>query len=166
MQIDHDTIMLLVGAGIGLSSSLITSLFQAWLSKREFNRQKEYEKRAELKRIVLPTVSEIQMYNSHLSEADKERLKKALSDAAENNKSLSVKGVQSFYTVLRTAGLFYAAMFLFVILLILAVLIYLIYKTSILIFTLSPIALSVIVAIGSFVLVHLIVKSIINKWKK
>ncbi|MBN8582552.1 MAG: hypothetical protein J0L96_17940 [Anaerolineae bacterium] len=169
MQIDHDTIMLLVGAGIGLSSSLLTSLFQAWLSKREFNRQKEYEESIELKKITLPTISEIQWYSKKLSETDKERIRKELS----NNKDMALQSNTSFIYWLWNSVLFHVlefakkqfALFLFIVLVVVSALGYMIYKAIIFVSNPSLLLLNFIVTIVSFILVQMVAKQLRSKWR-
>jgi hypothetical protein len=168
MQIDHDIILLLVGAGIGLSSSLITSLFQAWLSRREFDRRLEQEKKAELKRIVLPTASEVSRFSpeqkmllegiERCRDAPPE-IKKSLSPIA--NKDIFIYRLRSKLSHISEFVNKHFAVSLLIISIAIVGFGYLIYK--LLLLNLSPILLSIIVAVVLFLFTRLTLKLIKNK---
>ena len=56
---DHDLLMIIYGALIGLGSSVITTLFQSWLNRREHERQRRLEKKREQQQIRTPTMEEL-----------------------------------------------------------------------------------------------------------
>lgn len=62
MQIDHDVQLIIVGALIGLVSSVLTSLFQAWLSRREYRAKKRDELSRALRHIQVATLEDIGQY--------------------------------------------------------------------------------------------------------
>ncbi len=57
---DHDLLMMIYGALIGLGSSIITILFQSWINRREHERQLREETRRKRQEIYLPTSEEVQ----------------------------------------------------------------------------------------------------------
>ncbi len=56
---DHDLLMMIYGAVIGVGSSLVTTLFQHWLDRREHERRRKEEQKKTLQQIYIPTTSEI-----------------------------------------------------------------------------------------------------------
>jgi len=174
MQIDHDIILLLVGAGIGLSSSLLTSLFQAWLSRREFDRRRTQEKRAELKRIALPTASEISRFSPvekvAREIAERESMERVARKSMEHMSSNSAKPEPYSYFIYRLKSKLsdiseFGDKHFTVSLLIISTAIigfgYVIYE--LLLLNLSPFLLSIIVAVVLFLFTRLILKLINNK---
>jgi len=65
---DRDLIMMIYGAILGVTSSivtsLVTSLFQYWLARREYKRRQNEEQSKQLRHIYLPTGSEVIVINS------------------------------------------------------------------------------------------------------
>ena len=61
---DHDLLMMIYGACIGLVSSFATSLFQSWMGRREYERRQRDEKSKKVSEIYLPTNEEILTINS------------------------------------------------------------------------------------------------------
>lgn len=59
----HDLLMIIYGAAIGTGSSIITtiiqSLFQSWIERREYKRRILEEEKSELRKIQIPTLNEI-----------------------------------------------------------------------------------------------------------
>jgi hypothetical protein len=59
---DHNLLMMLYGALIGVGSSIITSLFQSWLEALEYERRKKKEEQEKKKRsIYVPTSDEVKI---------------------------------------------------------------------------------------------------------
>ena len=56
---DRDLLMVNYGALIGLGSSIITTLFQSWIKRREQERQRKEAKRRELQSIQIPSTQEL-----------------------------------------------------------------------------------------------------------
>ena len=72
---DRDLLMMIYGALIGLGSSLITALFQSWLSQKEHKRQQEVEKKAQQQQIRTPTMEElVAIRNGTYAPAQKTRI--------------------------------------------------------------------------------------------
>jgi len=89
---DHDLLMMIYGAVIGIGSSVITTLFQSWLSRRERVRQLKEEQGNKLQQIYLPTTQEVEQY------AKGERIAQAAGGKASANKtSVTLFGVPSYY---------------------------------------------------------------------
>lgn len=61
-KMDRDALLILAGAGIGFVSSVGTSLFQAWLNRREYKNRQEYERRQSLRQIQTASIQDIQRY--------------------------------------------------------------------------------------------------------
>ena len=62
MYIDHDVLLILIGAGIGFVSSLGTSLFQFWLNKRAEKYKREMEREQTLTRIQIADIQDVKRY--------------------------------------------------------------------------------------------------------
>jgi len=60
---DRDILLILIGAGIGLISSLLTSLFQAWLNRHEDNYRHKREKQQALAQIQVASIQDIERYS-------------------------------------------------------------------------------------------------------
>jgi len=64
MQLSYDAQLIVLGAIIGLVSSLLTSiitaLFQSWLNRREYIIRQRWEKEEKLKEIYIPTREEVE----------------------------------------------------------------------------------------------------------
>ena len=63
MTIDHDVLMMIYGALIGVVSSIATSLFQSWLNRREHERQRKEEEKRARQKIQIPTTEEVRAIN-------------------------------------------------------------------------------------------------------
>jgi hypothetical protein len=65
---DRDLTMMIYGAILGVTSSLVTSLvtsfFQYWLARQEYERRQREEESKQLRHIYLPTGSEVIVINS------------------------------------------------------------------------------------------------------
>src|SRR5215813_2666390 len=70
---DHDLTMMIYGALMGVVgsvvSSLVTTLFQFWLARREYERRQQEELHKQLNQIYLPTEEEVLAITSQ-SESD------------------------------------------------------------------------------------------------
>ena len=66
---DRDLIMMIYGALMGILSSIVTSLvttsFQFWLARREYERKLREEQERKLRQIYLPTDEEVIAFISH-----------------------------------------------------------------------------------------------------
>jgi len=67
---DHDILLILIGAGIGLISSLLTSLFQAWLNRHEDNYRHKREKQQALAQIQVASIQDIERYSDEWNDWD------------------------------------------------------------------------------------------------
>lgn len=72
---DRDLVMMIYGAIMGVMSSiittLVTSIFQYWLARHEYERRQKEEQEKQLRHIYLPTDSEVIIINSrHLEETE------------------------------------------------------------------------------------------------
>ena len=66
---DRDLIMMIYGALMGVLSSIVTSLvttsFQFWLARREYERRLREEQEKQMRQIYLPTDEELIAFISH-----------------------------------------------------------------------------------------------------
>lgn len=71
---DRDLLIMMYGAIMGIAGSIVTSLvttiFQFWLQRREYERRQSEEKNRQLRHIYLPTDQEVIVINSQLSEEE------------------------------------------------------------------------------------------------
>ena len=63
----HDILLILIGAGVGLISSLSTSLFQAWLNRREDDYKRKREKQEALAQIQVASIRDVEKYGGATS---------------------------------------------------------------------------------------------------
>ena len=71
---DRDLIIMMYGAIMGIAGSIVTSLvttiFQFWLQRREYERRQSEEQNRQLRHIYLPTDQEVIVITSQLSEEE------------------------------------------------------------------------------------------------
>ena len=71
---DHDLTMMIYGALMGVVgsvvSSLVTTLFQFWLARREYERRQNEELHKQLNQIYLPTEEEVLAITSQSASAE------------------------------------------------------------------------------------------------
>ena len=78
---DHDLLMIIYGALIGLGSSLITALFQSWINRRDLERQRKVDRKREQQNIQIPTTDEIMAIRNGKYPTDKGTIIKAVVQA-------------------------------------------------------------------------------------
>jgi hypothetical protein len=61
---DHDLLMMIYGAVIGVGSSLVTTIFQTWLERREYERRKREDRERMKIKIHIATPEEIEKYTN------------------------------------------------------------------------------------------------------
>ena len=80
MQISHDVVLIIIGAGIGLISSLITITFQAWINRKERKQMLEEDNRRKISSIQVATIKEVEKFldiDKTIEKIDKEAREKA-----------------------------------------------------------------------------------------
>ena len=60
---DRDLMMIIYGAVIGVGSSIITTLFQHWLERREYERRRREEEKRKKTGVYIPTTEELEKFS-------------------------------------------------------------------------------------------------------
>ncbi len=60
---DRDLMMIIYGAVIGVGSSIVTTLFQHWLERREYERRRREEEKIKKISVHIPTTEEIEKFS-------------------------------------------------------------------------------------------------------
>ena len=94
---DHDLTIMIYGAIMGVVGSILTSLittvFQFWLARREYERQQNEERSRQLRHIHLPTDKEVILINSSRDPAERSEGQRETGEARTIGLSVFVGGV-------------------------------------------------------------------------